>query len=514
MSVSCQLLLGAAFGSVLVSMMASCSDESSSEQPAEQDGSARDSHDGSAGIGASDSGGKSDSGSDGGGHAGIGGGRAGAGGTGPGGAGGAAGAGRAGSSPDGGMGGNTGDADTAVDCTGPFSLEHQQPVECLPYPGSLWNKPLPADVLSHKAANSDEVVAATFTDNGKLTYPWTLEQGLVIVSTATSDGMDPPDPNAPLYYGQASDPVYKLEACPKARPASDPHCAVGKTFHAPSAAPFNYWGNDSALVVWDQTNNTIFNLYESRSYWVKLPQCPGDGGAGTDADPCRVSVDYCDQSNWSTDPGFYIYNGGDSLGNGGWATHDRGAEMIKGSIHHAQYLQTVCTNGFVFPSGGPTLACSDALDKTNKPPQGALLFFDYTTDQLAVIKNQVPGWQYVLLEAMTVYGGYIGETTGHHPFGVGIRNFEGPAAYQRAGLPYALGQWLLAFPHTPPATQTQPLACYDRDAGHECEFSIYMGIPLLTGPRCPDEPCDVSMHLHMADPCVAKGLAGRPDGCI
>ncbi len=60
------------------------------------------------------------------------------------------------------------------------------------------------------------------------------------------------------------------------------------------------------------------------------------------ADPghpgCPVTFAYCAQSNWSTDLGFGISASGDSLGNGGWATHDRGAEMISGSIHYAQYL--------------------------------------------------------------------------------------------------------------------------------------------------------------------------------
>jgi hypothetical protein len=70
------------------------------------------------------------------------------------------------------------------------------------------------------------------------------------------------------------------------------------------------------------------------------PTCPGDGHAGTEADPCPVSYPYCGQSNWFTDPDFKIVAGGDTLGNGGWALHIRVAEMMSGSIPHALYLLT------------------------------------------------------------------------------------------------------------------------------------------------------------------------------
>ena len=206
-------------------------------------------------------------------------------------------------------------------------------------------------------------------------------------------------------------------------------------------------------------------------------------------------------------PGLDIESG-DSLGSGGWATHVTGAELAAGAIHHAVYLETDCTTGHVFPASSGTYACPTGT--TNKAPEGALFFLDYTPAQLADIQARVPLWQYELLEALTVYGGYVGDTHGGAE-GLPITRFEGPAAYNLAGVPYPLGQWLLSFPHDD-AGVDEPLLCFMRTTGQECEMGIYVNVPLETGPACPSTPCDVSAHMHMADPCVAEGLAGTSGG--
>jgi hypothetical protein len=79
-------------------------------------------------------------------------------------------------------------------------------------------------------------------------------------------------------------------------------------------------------------------------------------------------------------------------------------------------------------------------------------------------------------------------------------------------LQYPLRDWFLSFPHDP--SEGGSLACYQMTSGHECELSVFKNVPLETGPRCPTEPCDVSMHVHMADPCVPLGLAGQDGGCL
>jgi hypothetical protein len=71
---------------------------------------------------------------------------------------------------------------------------------------------------------------------------------------------------------------------------------------------------------------------------------------------------------------------------------------------------------------------------------------------------------------------------------------------------------LLSFPHDDAGAE-EPLLCFMRTTGQECEMGIYVNVPLETGPACPSTPCDVSQHMHMADPCVAQGLAGMSGGC-
>ena len=268
----------------------------------------------------------------------------------------------------------------------------------------------------------------TFSDNGQFSYPWTnANQSIDIISTVVSDGFDP---NSPLYYGQSTDlytKLYKITSCP--RPGIASHNPVGLTFHAPSAAPWSNEGaSDAFLAIWDQTDNKVFTFY-TYAAGVTLPAC-----TGTASSPCSYSApEYCGVSDWSTEAqGYNIDGSGDSLGNGGWATHNRGTEMINNGINHAQYLETDCTVENVFPATGKTFQCAST---TNKPPEGALFFYDYTPTQLADIKSKVPLWQFELIQAMTVYGGYMGDTHGG-PEGLPITRFEGPAAYNKAGIAY------------------------------------------------------------------------------
>jgi hypothetical protein len=416
--------------------------------------------------------------------------------------------------PAGGSGGqdggsDVGTGDAAVDCTGPFTLEHQQPVECHPFPKSLWYKPLPANVMDHLAPDSDQIVEATFTMDGTLSYPWKRDKAITTLGTVTSDGFDL---NSPLYYGQASDPVYTFESC-----ASSTN-AKGSKFHAPSQAACKFVGGDSSLGVWDQTNGMLFGFYTFvPKVWQKLPACPGNGHTGTDEDPCPLSYSSCSQYDWWNYEGF---GPGGGLGGGGVALRTRGVEVLSGRIPHGLYLVTRCTAGKVFPSYGYTLACADAdAGTSHRPPNGSLVLLDYTATQLADIKSKVPLWQYLLLEAMTVYGGYIGDTSGDldNKNGAGgivpAATFEGPAAYNMFNLPYPIGDWLMSFPHSD-VSQEQPLYCFSRGAGQQCNMGVYTSVPLETGPNCPAEPCDISKHLHIADACVAKGLAGQPGGCI
>jgi hypothetical protein len=163
----------------------------------------------------------------------------------------------------------------AASCAGPFSLQNQQPVECLPYPQSLWNKPLPAGAVNHLLPNSAAIVRRVFTENGRHSYPWTRNQAGFGVTANTSGGWDS---NAPLYYGQASDPVYRVASCRS--PAAGIHNPVGMLFRAPGGAWFNFSSMDTHFAVWDQTTNLLLSSYTGSSTFLKLPSCPGNGHAG------------------------------------------------------------------------------------------------------------------------------------------------------------------------------------------------------------------------------------------
>jgi hypothetical protein len=148
---------------------------------------------------------------------------------------------------------------------------------------------------------------------------------------------------------------------------------------------------------------------------------------------------------------------------------------------------------------------------TLKPPEGALFFLDYTPAQLADIETAVARWQYELLESLTIYGGYLGDTHGAAE-GIALTRYEGPAAYNLAGIPYPLTTWFETFPYADAAADA-PLLCFPRAMGVECEMNPFVSVPVETGPNCTSIACDVSMHMHVADPCIAKTLAGVAGGC-
>lgn len=399
-------------------------------------------------------------------------------------------------------------------CTGPFDIDHQQPRQCLVYPQSLWNKKLPANVMSQRRSDSASIVNALFTRDGTQPPPWQRNYGESSVradTPATGGGLS----NAPLYYGQATDPVYIVAAATKAKPG--PGNPVGKKFRAPDGAAFSFSGGDAYLNVWDQTSNMLFTAYRSSSAWVKLPACRSSGHAGTVTDPCPANFTYAALTNWLTDKGFGTV-GSDSLPNGGWATHIRAKEIMEGPINHAVFLLSDCMSGTVFPAD--TSSVTPCPSNVKHAPLGALFFLDYTSTQLADLKMKLPLWQYRILEALTLYGGYFGEATyntyefGKHASIPMVGRFEGSVAYEAKGIHYPLYDWFKGFQYDPNnSNKAKPLACYTYGKFTGCSFNPYVNVPLYSGPACPNSTCDVSKHMHIANECVARGLAGQPGGC-
>jgi hypothetical protein len=441
------------------------------------------------------------------------------------------------------------------DSHGPYTISNQPPITNVPYPDSFASKQLPGagsgGPLNHLMDNGDATIAETMAVVGSYT---------LIASPGGEAGY-----NHPLYYAVATDPVYMLTGLTGGIAIWN-----GVNFHAPSQAVYSgscygvsagCGGFDSVIHIWDQPNGTLlgFHLGNSSDY-PRLPACPAGGHAGTDADPCPFtpSGNYVSYQNRSSGSG---YAGGDASSSNSMppeAGTIRMKELMAGKINHAVYLDTLCTdtaNGGsanpVFPAdqkfGGTAQTCAQRnanvcqpkksqnscastvsctwngsqcnFDWTNRPPNGSLVFLDYEQSDLDCLNPaktscggiaKLPLWQYPVIEALTMYGGYIGDTG--NP-GIYIGDIEGGDAAMYYGQYAAVAQpfydWLAANCTTDPS---QP-CWYNSGAGvfppaSEQKFvtHFFMSIPNIRG-------AGIVSHMHIADPCVAEGLAGISGGC-
>jgi uncharacterized repeat protein (TIGR02543 family) len=378
-----------------------------------------------------------------------------------------------------------------------YTIGNQEPITNVPSSNSLFSMRLPVDVVQHKATNSDAMAQTALTDAGRLG------------ASSSVLGLSPVwyynkrDMGIPTYYGTANDPSYVIPSWGCAHHGSGTYDPSGIPFHAPNQAQFNLASSDNFLVVWDQTNNQNIAMYCGAGSCAgkKLPNC----AAGN---VCTITgISYCaraprqsssaygmDNNPWAS-PG-YLPNIGEM----------RVKELMSGHINHALYLNLNCTEGYpVFPDiyywATASLCSSLGLSRTNRPPNGSLFFFDYTASQLAQIKQYLPAWQYPYVEAMTYYGGYIGDTSSG-AYGLVPSRIENANAYVTAGLKDPLLGWLSQF----------PTAHCD---GYQCNTA--WNALLANAPSCPASLCDVTRHVHVANPCVAAGMAGvtsNPTPCV
>jgi hypothetical protein len=335
------------------------------------------------------------------------------------------------------------------------------------------------------------------------------------------------------YYGQASDPYYVFTTC--RRNSGDniapEHNAIGFPFHAPSGAMPNLTdGTDHTIRIWDQTTNTIISSYAPSS---AFPACPGNTGhAGTYSDPCPLADGSggnlsgyvgCTKFAWN-EPVPYGPSGD------GWGTNGvypmsgmvRFQEILQGHIYHMVYLDLNCSSGspVVFPNSTGYTAHVCATPATGIP-NGALIFLDYNDAQLADMcpapicatagPHALPRWQYPFIEALSKYGGYFGDTMGDNSVqGITPARLESEAAYVLAGIPtpapagYAdFFQWLASQPHT---------NCILVNGGYKCPAPIFENVPPESN-NVGGSGTDIFSHMHVADQCVAKTLAGVAGGC-
>jgi hypothetical protein len=401
-----------------------------------------------------------------------------------------------------------------------FTILNQHPVSYRPYPSAYYNKQLPnagsGGPLNHLMPNSANVVNTVMTNGGG-----SLMTGMGAWNTPGLDDQQ----HRPLYYGQSTDPVYQVSGC------TGPGANVnGLKFHAPSRAAYSQADSDEEIVIWDQTSNMIFQFYNWGGQ-LSLPAC-----SGTLSSPCSYprGNGYCSAVNAVTGSGVNGGNGASTAGLAPFGNIIRLTEITNvGHINHGLRAVTTCndTNNGLYPSktvfpantpsGSPANSCSAAgVSAANRPPNGSLFFLDYTFAQLDCFNptkpacsgiNKLAPWQYMLIEAATLYGITI-EDTGNGS-GLSLPGIESEQAYQfygSNGFSAATAQ-ATAFTNFMDAHCSAPTCSrVTRSAPHSLvQWSLngWAGISNVNGGG-------VTAHMHVADPCVALGLQGLSGGCV
>ena len=381
-----------------------------------------------------------------------------------------------------------------LSCTGPFSIANQEPITCVPSPNSLFAKRLPSDVMSHRMADDVDVAVHALNANAG-----SSTSVMIWAHSGSANDIN----GIPSYYGQATDPAYVITGGGSSTGQYD---ATNKPFHAPNQAFTNGASSESFFSVWDQVQNKYVYLYYGGGRHTVLPACNS-----TDLNkPCPLSSNpSASVFNDRNEPNGWGTGGGpDSMNIVAPVGRIRVNEMIQGHIYHPIYMNVLCeqNNGtrkmasFVFPAtagaGSCQYICTDLKNpctNTDKAPP-ALSFLDYTDAQLALLKNYMPPWQYPLVEALTHYGGYAGDTGNPlHP-----SRMESEDAYKLAGIEDPIFRWLQGQDGVNPGCGRTTDQC-------NLPWSNFA----VTGRSCPgDGLCDITKHIHIADACIAKGLAG------
>lgn len=415
--------------------------------------------------------------------------------------------------------------------------------------GSITNKPLPSDVMKHCWGNTSNCSA------GDAIAKWTLTSGYgatnfsrngltvgsVYFPNTLTNGSSA-DLSGPLYYGKASDPWYKIASCK--------YNKTNVRFHAPNRARFSALaGGDQGIDVYDTAQGLIIQAYGYASgSGMVMPDasgCPGSGPSscavavpnvsGCAAQQVGVDSDLQGQSYRTASIGGNTYTLGGTGATGmfsGWAGMLRQNELMNGTVNHALLLGIVCAqpgsssyqSDWVWPAQAGLLRCNTS--SASEPKAGTMLFCDYTAAQISSMLNagQISQPQATLLRAFCTYGGYVaatgGPASGSSWQGMRLaatQTFEGQTAYQlyyktdNGFASWACSHRMNDFGQggCSGGTQTAPFGP---------SLDVLGGIPPLTGPggrdisgrSCSTAPgCDVSGHIHVADPCVAVGLSGK-----
>jgi len=255
----------------------------------------------------------------------------------------------------------------------------------------------------------------------------------------------------PTYWSEETDPLFTVHCT---RPWGT--CSVeGLQLRIPQAALAPPPTNDGHMTVVEQWNNWEWDFYEA--------QTPLPSGGGT------LNIGWGGRTDIT----------GDGLGTGEAVAAEwgnlagimRAPEAISGTIGHALFTVLSCDNGqFVYPATKQGGACSNTTDA---PPMGTHLWLDLTASEIDALA--IPAWQKMILKTLHEYGGYMGDTGGP---GFAFQ-FESSLTYTSFG-------------------RTDPLVPWAQANGWSPYNGYYVG-------NWSNVPASVWTHLHVLDPCVARG---------
>jgi hypothetical protein len=436
----------------------------------------------------------------------------------------------------------------------PYSITNQPPQTCPFYsrnPYSITPWPLPIDIAGQRAmeqpSGGDSMAKTAWLSGGTLTElradalsyinfatPGTDDGGRALyIDSSTSDYYF----NVMLSSGHATGPSFRA-------PQPAWHTTIGRSggqgdgsieiLDASDTPPryviaANYWNHTSPPCNTGKANPACTSGISS----ARLPAGTTLNLGGIESGEAKNV--FTDQ-DWGTPNGWRNGEGAEgSAGLAPMALIIRSVELENGLIPHAIMVLVDCDGLFtgsgytnathVFPSLYDTYLCSALSGNPGGyPPQGAHLYLDYTAAQIAAMS--IPNYAKTIITALSVYGGYF--TISAKDQGTSISGYES----SQSGLPYqvqtggavipcshgSVTGWCVSGGRADPLFNFlagQGVPCNGGSGTSTCKYPTFFWSRIgssFTGPTCSVAPCPISVHWHMADPCVASGLAGGAVG--
>src|SRR2546425_833728 len=274
----------------------------------------------------------------------------------------------------GGIGACAKEAATGPRGRGGFGVGQWPPASYRPYDPNAWiNRPLPS--IPQIDSNSAAIVAALNSHGPP------GDKGANLAN----------DYDHPIYWSQASDPIYTLAGCGYSGALN------GARIHGlRGMVPGG--GSDGHIVVMDQATNTEWDFWQATI----------DAAAGTiGGHACgRLPIFGDARVNGAIING-PDGDGGNAANTGLYSGQIRAVELMAGVIEHSVAVDVSCTNGtHDYPATGNALGCGG----TDEPADGQ--FFQLTYSDAEIDALPFAAWKKVVLHAMRQYGFYADDTYG------------------------------------------------------------------------------------------------------